>query len=96
MTFPLLYTELVQGNALELPQLLHLLQGGPAAVMGWEGPTLEPGQPADIVVLDLETERPVTSAAFRSKAKFSPWEGNRLRGWPSLTFVRGTLAFTAS
>ena len=62
--------------------------------MGWDQPTLEAGQPADLVVLDLQTERPVEAATFRSKAKFSPWDGSVLKGWPSLTFVRGALAFT--
>ena len=95
VTFPLLYSELVERGELELPRLLYLLQGGPAMVMGWDEPTLEPDQPADLVVLDLDTERPVTPQTFRSKAKFSPWEGQKLRGWPSLTFVRGVVAFEA-
>lgn len=96
VTFPLLYSELVETDELELSQLLRLLQGGPAAVMGWDNPTLAAGQPADLVVLDLRDERPVRAATFRSKAKFSPWEGQRLRGWPSLTFVRGKPAFEAA
>lgn len=92
VTFPLLYTELVESDGLPLGTLLHLLQGGPAVVMGWPAPTLEPGQPADLVVLDLEAKRPVSPETFKSKAKFSPWAGQRLKGWPTLTFVRGRLA----
>jgi len=30
---------------------------------------------------------------FLSKAKFSPWAGERLRGWPVLTVVDGHVAF---
>lgn len=93
VTFPLLYTELVEGDGLPLGTLLHLLQGGPAVVMGWPAPTLESGQPADLVVLDLEAERPVRPETFKSKAKFSPWAGQSLKGWPTLTFVRGKLVF---
>ncbi len=93
VTFPLLYTELVKQDRLPLEKLLELLQSGPAEVMGWTPPTLEPGQKADLVVLDLEGEHPVEPLSFKSKAKFSPWSGRRLSGWPSLTFVRGQLAF---
>jgi dihydroorotase len=93
VTFPLLYSELVEGDGLELTTLLHLLQGGPAKVMGWEAPMLEAGHPADIVVLDLENERLVAPETFKSKTKFSPWAGQRLKGWPVLTFVRGEPAF---
>ncbi len=96
VTFPLLYTELVEGDGLPLETLLHLLQGGPAEVMGWPVPTLEAGQPADLVVLDLETERAVQPETFKSKAKFSPWEGQVLKGWPTLTFVREKQAFNSA
>src|SRR5699024_1921041 len=52
VTFPLLYTELVGSGELELTALLDLLQRGPAQVMGWSAPTLEPGMPADLTLLD--------------------------------------------
>ena len=96
VTFPLLYTELVVKNGLPLETLLDLLQAGPAKVMGWTPPTLEPGQPADLVVLDLEAERPVEPKTFKSKAKFSPWAGQELKGWPTLTFVCGKLTFRST
>ncbi len=96
VTFPLLYTELVENDGLPLETLLHLLQAGPAKVMGWPVPTLEAGHPADLVVLDLETERAVQPETFKSKAKFSPWAGQALKGWPTLTFIRGQMAFQLS
>ncbi len=93
VTFPLLYTELVERGGLPLETLLHLLQAGPARVMGWPTPTLEPGQPADLVVLDLHTEHVVKPETFVSKAKFSPWAGQSLKGWPVMTLVRGRVAY---
>jgi dihydroorotase len=92
VAFPLLYTRLVETGELELPALLALLQDGPARVMGWTVPRLEVGAPADLVLLDLETERAVDPQRFRSKARFSPWAGERLRGWPTLTVVGGVVA----
>jgi dihydroorotase len=93
VAFPLLYTRLVGAGELELPDLLRLLQDGPADVMGWPRPRLEVGAPADLVLLDLETERAVDPRRFRSKARFSPWADERLRGWPTLTVVDGAVAY---
>ncbi|HEX7022572.1 MAG TPA: dihydroorotase, partial [Trueperaceae bacterium] len=86
-------SRLVEGGVLELGALLGLLQTGPAAVMGWEAPSLMAGRPADLVLLDLAAARPVEPAGFLSKAKFSPWAGESLRGWPMMTFVRGERVF---
>jgi dihydroorotase len=74
---------------LTLTGLLHYFQAGPAEVMGWPAPSLAPGAPADLTVIDLESVRPVTPNSFKSKAKFSPWEGWELQGWPVATFVCG-------
>ena len=93
VAFPLLYSELVLAGVIELGTLLELMQGGPARVMGWPEPTLEPGAPADLVLLDLDTERPVDPSRFLSKARFSPWEGAALRGWPDATIVAGRVAY---
>ena len=96
VTFPLLYTELVQTGVLSLEELLNLLQRGPAAVMGWDVPTLETGQLADLTVIDLDSDQPVDPQTFKSKAKFSPWEAQSLRGWTRLTFVRGKAVYQAA
>jgi dihydroorotase len=93
VTFPLLYTVFCRGGELRLERLLELLTTGPARVLGMPAPSLEVGAPADLVLLDLETEHLVDATKFKSKAKFSPWDGQRLRGWPVLTIVRGKLAF---
>jgi dihydroorotase len=93
VSFALLYTELVATGALELTTLLERLQAGPARVMGWEKPTLEPGRPADLTVIDLEREAPVAPGTFRSKARFTPWDDRILRGWPQLTLRAGRLSF---
>ncbi len=93
VTFALLYTELVAAGELSLSQLLHLLQAGPSEVMGWRAPTLTPGAPADLTVVDLSTERAVRGDDFKSKAKHGPWEGSVLKGWPRMTMVRGRVSF---
>lgn len=93
VSFPLLYTELVLTGQLQLARLLQLLQDGAADVMGWPQPRLAPGSPADLTVIDLNTERAVAGTTFKSKAKWTPWEGNVYRGWPMLTLVGGQAVF---
>ena len=94
VTFPLLYTRFVATGRLTLERLLDLLTVGPARVLGWTVPALEAGAVADLVLLDLETERAVDPGAFKSKAKFGPWDGETLRGWPVATIVRGQVVFS--
>lgn len=91
--FPLLYTELVDTGILELAQLIKLLTTGPAEVMGWQPPTLAAGMPADVVLLDLDNSYTVQPETFKSKAKFSPWTGQALKGFPVMTFVNGKKVF---
>ena len=92
--FPLLYTELVETGVLGLERLLELLTTGPANVMKWDTPTLEAGKLADLVLLDLVNAAPVKPESFKSKAKFSPWAGQSLKGWPVQTFVAGKSIFS--
>ena len=96
VAFPLLYTELVGAGVLTLGELLDLLQRGPALVMDWKVPSLEAGQPADLTIIDLDSDRPIDPKTFKSKVKFSPWEAQSLRGWPLLTLVRGKVVYQAT
>lgn len=89
ITFPLLYTTLVESEQISLETLLQHLQAKPAKVMNWEIPSLAIGKPADITILDLENQKSVQAKTFKSKAKFSPWEGLLLKGWSVMTFVAG-------
>ena len=91
IAFPLLWTHF--GEALGLQKILDLLTVDVARVLGWPAPGLEAGQPADFTLLDLDTVRPVQPETFKSKARFNPWTGQELRGWPVLTVVGGQVAF---
>lgn len=91
IAFPIMWTRF--GEKLGLEKLVDLMTAAPARVMGWPEPTLEAGAPADLVVLDLDTEREVKPAEFKSKAKFTPWQGQMLKGWPTLTVVDGKVAY---
>lgn len=93
VAFPLLYTELVQAGIIALPELVRLFTTGPANVMGWNEPLIAVGMPADLTMFDTETMRHVEASTFATKAKFSPWEGQELYGWPSTTIVGGKVVY---
>ena len=48
-----------------------------------------PGADADLVVIDMELEKPFAVAESKSKCSWSPYEGRTFKGWPVLTLVRG-------
>jgi len=88
VAFPLLYTELHLKRGFPLPRLVALFTDGPREVLGLKPLHLEEGAEASLVLLDPK-EAPVEPARFASKARYSPWAGWVLGGWPVLTLVEG-------
>ena len=50
---------------------------------------LAPGMDADIAIVDPDLEKQVDPDALGSFADYSPFEGRKLRGWPTMTLSRG-------
>ncbi len=50
---------------------------------------IEVGSDADLAIVDLDKEMVVDAGYLQSRADFSPWEGERLKGWSVQTLVRG-------
>jgi dihydroorotase len=90
-TLPLLLTqvnkerlslaELVRRTAEEPSKIFHLNKRGVLEEGGW----------ADLVVVDMKREYELDSSCFLSKAKYSPFDGMRVKGKPIKTFVNGKL-----
>ncbi len=91
--FPLLYTHFVKKNVFTLKQLVDWLTIKPAQCFGLQTGRIEVGAPADITVIDLETEEPIDPETFASKGNNTPFAGWRCQGWPVMTFVGGTLVW---
>ena len=87
--FAVLHTRLVREGALTLAALLERLATGPARALGLEGGTLEPGRPADLVLIDPEMEWTIESAGFLSKGRNTPFDGERVMGRVVRTLVGG-------
>ncbi|MGG3005741.1 dihydroorotase [Geobacillus stearothermophilus] len=91
--FPLLYTHFVKTGVFTLKQLVDWLTVKPAQCFGLNAGRLAVGAPADIAVIDLETEEAIDPETFASKGKNTPFAGWVCQGWPVMTFVGGTLVW---
>jgi dihydroorotase (multifunctional complex type) len=92
-TLPLILT-LVRKNRLSLTQAVKLLAGKPAEIYGLnDRGRLEYGKNADLTVVDLNRKFTIEASKFKSKAKYSPYDGWQVQGKPVKTFVNGLLVF---
>ncbi|WJE17396.1 dihydroorotase [Halobacillus sp. ACCC02827] len=94
--FPLLYTHLVGKGVLDLEQLVGLLSRKPAETFGLPYGTLKVGAPADITLIDLETEKAIDRQTFVSKGKNTPFDGWKVKGWPVRTLMNGNTVWEES
>ncbi len=54
---------------------------------------IAPGYDADLVLVDLQTYRPVLREELQTKCGWSPFEGWNLTGWPVVTIVAGEVVY---
>ncbi|PSQ04195.1 dihydroorotase [Halobacteriales archaeon QS_6_71_20] len=91
---PLLLQEVREGT-LSLERVRDLVAANPAEVFDVPGKgTVTPGADADLVLVDLDSSRPVRGEALHSKCGWTPFEGRRAV-FPELTLVRGHVAYDA-
>lgn len=93
--FAALYTDLVASGLCPLPTLLERMSAGPARAYGLTPPRIAPGEPANLVLLDLDERWTVEEANFRSLSGNSWLLGRTLQGRVRLTVADGRLAYAA-
>ena len=87
----LLLTEFNRGR-LSLNTLVRITSENPARLLHINGRgSITEGNWADLVVVDLKQEGIIDSSSFMSKAKYSPFDGFKIKGKPLQTFVNGNL-----
>ncbi|MFQ6087058.1 MAG: dihydroorotase family protein [Candidatus Bathyarchaeia archaeon] len=90
-TLPLMLTQVNKGR-LTIAELVQLTSKNPAEIFHLEDRgSLSKGCYADLVVIDIKRGHKIDSSRFYSKAKFSPFDGWKVKGKPVKTFVNGRL-----
>ena len=86
---------LVHTDQITLPLMIEKLTAAPARYLGIDRGTLKQGSPADVTILDPDTEWVVDASRFASKGKNSPLDGTTLKGQVFTTIVGGEVVFSA-
>jgi len=93
--FAALNTYLVRTGELPLAVVLERLSAGPARALGLPVPAIAVGEPANVVLLDLEAEWTVTEEGFRSLSVNSWLLGEQLTGAVVKTIADGRVVHAA-
>jgi len=92
-TLPLMMT-LVKQKCLNIDQLVQLLSENPARIYGLtDRGDIDIGKAADLTIIDYNAQYKLDASKFKSKAKFSPYNGWEVTGKPAKTIVNGQLVF---
>lgn len=90
-TLPLLLT-LINRNEIGFNHIKRLLCHNPSRIFRLESKGfIKVGMDADLVVIDMKKEWTINPDEFKSKAKYSPFEGFEIKGMPVMTMVRGNV-----
>jgi dihydroorotase len=93
--FAALNTYLVGPGEVRLDTVLERLSAGPARALGLPVPRIAVGEPANLVLLDLEAEWTVSPDGFRSRSANSWLLGRSLTGAVVKTIAAGKVVFAA-
>ncbi len=84
-------TVLYHQNGFTIDRIVELMSVNPAKLLGIEGGVLEEGKPADITLIDPDTEWTVHGQDLYTKSLFTPYEGLTLKGKAVMTIVDGEI-----
>src|SRR5690348_836006 len=86
----IVYTEGVVKRGMTLGRFVDVTSANAARIMGLypRKGAIAPGNDADLCVIDPSVSRRLTRDDFHV-ADYSPWENWEVKGWPSMTVLRG-------
>jgi dihydroorotase len=90
--FAALHTGLVIPGVLELGLLIERMTSG-GQPFGLPVPRIEPGAPANVVLVDLDAEWEVGEAGYESRSANCAFAGKRLTGRVRMTIADGAVAY---
>jgi len=83
------WDRLVRSGRMTPLEWLRRWTTGPAAVLRRPPPSLAPGVPANVAILDVDTEWTVDPSAFFSRSRNTPFAGWTLHARPAVTIHNG-------
>lgn len=90
--FSISYTYLVQNGKITLKRLTELMSKKPAEILNLtQKGEIAVGKDADLIVIDTKESYLIEPQLFASKAKFSPFAGQEVRGRVVCTIVKGKI-----
>jgi dihydropyrimidinase len=88
---PVLFDRGVNPGRISLERVAEVTSYNTARIFGMypRKGTIQPGSDADLTIIDLDLEQKVTPELLKSYSDYSIYDGQKLRGWPVNTIVRG-------
>jgi dihydroorotase-like cyclic amidohydrolase len=95
LMFPVMITEGYHKRGMDLTSIAEMTAYNPAVRHNLHPKkgSIAIGCDADLVILDLDEEKTVTTEILQSAQDYTPFEGLKLKGWPAKTIVRGKIVF---
>ncbi len=78
--FPVIFSELIGTGFVSLERAIDAMSVRPRDIFRLGGGRIEPGQPAELALLDLTTGYTIHAADFASKGRSTPYEGRQVWG----------------
>ena len=90
---PLVFSGGVTTGRISPQRFVELTSTGPARIFGLypRKGTLDVDADADIIIVDPEAETEIDAASLHSAVDYSPFQGMRVRGFPTWTLSRGEI-----
>ena len=89
--FSLSYTYLVEQGHLSMEQLIDKMSHKPAQILTLNKGTIQVGSTADLTIFNPNEDYYIDASKFKSKARYSPYDGLVIKGRVKYTLVNGKL-----